>query len=276
MPELPEVETVRRQLDSALIGRRIAAVVVGRQRTIRRYPSAKAFVDAVPRSPITGTGRRGKYFWLAFDDGRYLVMHLRMSGSVRVVVAECELEAHSHVRLTLDNGDEIRFIDPRTFGEIWVVDGDGLTVLMDSLGFDALEPGIDGSQFARATRSKKRQIKALLLDQHFIAGIGNIYADECLWRARIHPLRASNTLSVGTAERLFAAIQTVMKAAVAAGGSTLRDARYVDTQGKAGWFQVEHEVYGRDGQPCRRCGTRITRLVAAGRSSYVCPRCQRA
>lgn len=277
MPELPEVETVRRGLAARVAGRRIDRVEVSGLRTVRRTSPA-AVIDGLTGATIVEAGRRGKYLVCPLDTGRLLVVHLRMSGQLILATAAAPRAEHTHVVLGF-GPDELRFVDPRTFGEVIVVDPARLAVEapdIAALGVDPLSDGLDRATLRRLLLRRRRQLKALLLDQHVIAGLGNIYVDEILHAARVHPLRRSDTLHGREITRLHEAIHRILDQAVAAGGSTLGDSQYVDLMGEGGGYQDDHRVYGRAGQPCPTCGRgTIVRLVLAGRSSHLCPHCQR-
>ena len=280
MPELPEVETVRRGLASTLVGRRIENVEVGRERTVRRTSRA-ALVDGLTGATVTAANRRGKYLLCPLDTGDELMVHLRMSGRLLMGRAGDQRPPHTHVVMSLSGpgGDELWFVDPRTFGEMVVFDPDNAAVEMPELARLGIDPVVDGlthGQMREIVRSRRRQLKALLLDQHVIAGVGNIYADESLHRARLRHDRPSDSLSNRDADRLCDAVLGVLGEAIEAGGSTLADTQYVDVEGNGGWFQVNHRVYDRAGERCITCGRAdIRRVVAAGRSTCFCPRCQR-
>ncbi len=280
MPELPEVETVRRGLEQRFVGRLIERVEVGRERTVRRT-SRLAVIDGLTGVTAIAAQRRGKYLICPLDSGDTLMIHLRMSGRVLIEPAVTPRPAHTHVVLHLagDEREELRFVDPRTFGEVVVYAPDNATVEMPELtrlGIDPITDGLSRAQLAVIMRSRSRQLKALLLDQGLIAGIGNIYADEILHAARLRHNRLSNSLSSIEITRLHRATHDTLNAAIEAGGSTLRDTQYVDISGAGGWFQVSHRVYDREGQPCITCGRAIIRkVVAAGRSTSFCPRCQK-
>ena len=280
MPELPEVETVRRGLLRFLVGRRITAVEVARDRTVRRT-SAAELIAGLTDTTITAIGRRGKYLLAELDSGDVLMIHLRMSGRVLVSPTGAPRPAHTQVVLHLD-GDpptEMWFIDPRTFGEMVVFHPDHVAAELPELsrlGIDPVTDGLTKAQLGGLLQGRSRQLKALLLDQHVIAGIGNIYCDEILHRARLHPLRLANTLTTRQIGRLHEAIHYILGLAIEAGGSTLSDSQYVDVMGDGGSFQLEHRVYGRGGQRCLTCGRATIRsAVIAGRTTCFCPRCQR-
>lgn len=278
MPELPEVETVRRGLDRFAVGRRVDRVEVGRERTVRRT-SPEAVIAGLSGTTILAAHRRGKYLLLPLDSGDEVMIHLRMSGQVLVARAGTERPKHTHVVLHLDDGNELWFVDPRTFGEVVVFDPSNVVVEIPDLallGPDPIADEITLGQFRRLLRSRHRQLKPLLLDQHVIAGIGNIYADEVLHEARLRPDRASDQLSTVSERRLHSAIHRILREAIEAGGSTLGDAQYVDLLGARGSYQDAHHVYGRTGERCRTCGVGfIRRTITAQRSTHFCPRCQR-
>jgi formamidopyrimidine-DNA glycosylase len=279
MPELPEVETVRRGMVSFVVGRRIDRVEVGRERTVRRT-SRQSLIDGLTGATITSIGRRGKYILCSLDTGDALMIHLRMSG--RVLVSEVGLQrpAHTHVVLHLAGApaQELWFVDPRTFGEMVVFDPDHLEAELPELaklGIDPITDGISVAQLAGILRRRARQLKPLLLDQHVIAGIGNIYCDEILHRAKLRPDRLANTIKPAEIRRLHDAIHSILNSAIEAGGSTLSDTQYVDVMGDGGSFQLDHRVYDRAGQRCLTCGkATIVRTVSGGRSTCYCPRCQ--
>jgi formamidopyrimidine-DNA glycosylase len=279
VPELPEVETVRRGMVSFVVGRRIERVEVGRERTVRRT-SREALVDGLTGATVTSIGRRGKYILCSLDTGETLMIHLRMSGRVLVSPARSLRPDHTHVVLHFTGApeQELWFVDPRTFGEMVVFDparvADELPELA-KLGIDPVTDGLTASQLTALLRRRARQLKPLLLDQHVIAGIGNIYCDEILHRARLRPDRLANTLKPADIRRLHDAIHSILSAAIEAGGSTLSDTQYVDVMGDGGSFQLDHRVYDRAGQRCLTCGrATIVRTVSGGRSTCFCPRCQ--
>lgn len=278
MPEAPEVEVVRLGLASGLTGRRFAEVAVGRDRVVRRT-SRTALIAGLTGARVDEVDRHGKYLIIGLDTGRSAMIHLRMSGQVLLVDGDAGAPAHTHVDARLDDGRRMLFVDPRTFGEVVVFDpmrvADEVPELA-RLGPDPLRDGLDLAALRAGLRSRRRALKPLLLDQSFIAGIGNIYADEICHRARLRPTRRSDGLGLAAERRLASAIVNVLREAVAAGGSTLSDAQYVGVDGRPGEFQREHRVHARPGARCSTCGRgRIRRSTVAQRGTYHCPVCQR-
>lgn len=272
MPELPEVETIRRDLDRELAGRRIATVVATGQRSIRRHGDAALFVREVLGRTIATVDRRGKYLLLRFDgDDGTLVVHLGMSGQLLLVSHEQPAVAHTHVVLGFGSPLELRFVDPRTFGELFVT-ADGAELA--HLGRDALTGLTNARQLAELLASRPTKLKALLMDQRFLAGIGNLYSDEILFTARVRYDRPAATLTRPEVRRLFDAINATLQGAIEHRGSSLSDEQYRDVYGGIGDFQSRHQVYGRETEPCVRCGRAIVRVKTGGRSSFMCLRCQ--
>lgn len=278
MPELPEVETVRRGLAATVVGRRIVGVEVGRARVARRT-SPEAIVHGLTGARIESAERRGKYLLLPLDTGETAMIHLRMSGQVLVSPRRSPRPAHTHVAALLDDDREVRFVDPRTFGEVVVFDpliADVHVPELGRLGPDPIADEFPVAELRHRLRRTSRSLKTVLLDQHVVAGIGNIYADEILHHARLRPDRPASSLDARAERRLHGSILAVLSAAVDAGGSTLRDAQYVDISGSGGSYQDEHRVYGRGGERCRTCGRGVVRrVVRAGRSTHFCAVCQR-
>ncbi len=269
MPELPEVETTRRGLEPSLRGRRIVAVQVRQPRL--RWPVPRDLGDQLRGKTIRKIGRRGKYLLLTADGGT-LIVHLGMSGSLRLV-DEPALGKHDHVILSLDNGRHLVLRDPRRFGAVlWWQDSVDEHPLLRNLGIEPLDQKFDGNFLYRSTRSSRRPIKNLLMDQRLVAGIGNIYANEALFLARIRPTRPADSLDREECDRLAAAIQAVLARAIEEGGTTLRD--FVNDRGQPGYFQLTLGVYGREGQPCPHCHTPVQHLKLGQRATYFCPRCQ--
>lgn len=278
MPELPEVETVRRGLEGVLPGRRAESLAATGARTVRRQ-GAREVVGRVVGRRFARVDRRGKYLALVLDDDQVLVVHLRMSGQLLHVKepAGVTLAPHTHVVLVLDDGSELRFVDPRTFGEWYVTSElrpDGLPAEFDRLGPDPLADGLDTSRLHGRLAGRRTALKVALTDQRVVAGIGNLYADEILHVARLRPDRPAGGLERREERRLSRAISTVLTSAIAARGSSLRDERYRDLMGELGEFQHLHRVYDRAGGRCPRCGGTIERIRIGARSAYFCPRCQ--
>jgi formamidopyrimidine-DNA glycosylase len=278
MPELPEVETVRRGLEGAVIGRRVREVKVLGRRTVRRQSPAELESRLVGRS-FTAAGRLGKFLLLSLDDGSVLVVHLRMTGQLLYLTGNERppLAEHTHVQVGLEDGSELRFVDPRTFGEWFVtseLDGRGIPAEIAHLGRDPLLEGLPAAYLAASFAGRRAPLKALLTDQRIIAGIGSIYADETCFRARLRPDRLGGSLDKAELAALASAARAVLKAAVASRGSSLRDQRYRDLAGGLGTYQGRHAVYDRAGEPCPRCGQPVERLKIGARSAYFCKGCQ--
>jgi formamidopyrimidine-DNA glycosylase len=277
VPELPEVETIRRDLEREVVGKRIKQVDVTGMRSVRRHASEE-FVTRLQGRRITGIDRRGKYLLMRLDGGDVVVIHLGMSGQLlRAKSAREPLERHTHVVLTFTHGGQLRYVDPRTFGELFVTAGDAVSRDVPDLahlGFDPLEDTMSWSRFAALLHARRTKLKALLMDQRFLAGIGNLYADEILWGAGLRHDRLSDTLSSQEVRRLARSILETLQEAVKRRGSSLADEQYRDLFGETGDFQSHHQVYGREGQPCRRCRGVIVRVRAQGRSTFMCEHCQ--
>ncbi len=271
MPELPEVETTRRGLAPLLVGRRVRAVVV-RQRQLR-WPVPPELERALPGRTICAVGRRAKYLLLETAPAGTVLLHLGMSGRLRMVPAGTPPARHDHLDLVLDDGQALRLRDPRRFGAcLWSPGADRPHPRLRGLGPEPLGPELTGAYLHRRTRRRTAAVKAVLMDSRVVCGVGNIYASEALYRAAIHPLRAAGRISLARYEALVAAVRSVLEDAIAAGGTTLRDFRGAD--GRLGYFTGHLAVYGRSGQPCAECGAPI-RLVRSGqRSTYYCARCQ--
>jgi formamidopyrimidine-DNA glycosylase len=270
MPELPEVETVARGLRDSLLGRTITRVTVGWPRTIAR-PGVAGFTERVAGQRATLIGRRGKYVIIGLSGG-YLLVHLKMSGRLYVVGADEPSDQHVHVLFDLDDGRQLRFRDVRKFGRIYLVDDP--SEVTAGLGPEPLADDFFVEDFARLLASRRGRLKPLLLNQQFLAGLGNIYADEALFAARLHPLRKADSLTADEQVRLYEAIRTVLQQAVASRGTTLGDGGYTDASGQAGGYQDRIAIYGRGGELCLRCKSPIERIVIGGRSAHFCPRCQ--
>ncbi|MGH3319469.1 MAG: bifunctional DNA-formamidopyrimidine glycosylase/DNA-(apurinic or apyrimidinic site) lyase [Streptosporangiaceae bacterium] len=276
MPELPEVETVRGGLARTITGRVIAGVTVAHPRAVRRHVAGQHdFAARLTGCGVRAVRRRGKYLWMPLDSGDVLLAHLGMSGQLLVVPRATPAERHLRVRMTFnDGGLDLRFVDQRTFGGMWVAaGGEGPPGPIAHIAPDPLEPGFDGETFYRALRRRRTGLKRALLDQSLVSGVGNIYADEALWRARLHWARPTETLTRREVAQVVTAVGEVMGDAIAAGGTTF-DSLYVNVNGESGYFDRSLDVYGRADEPCRRCGTLIRRDVFMNRSAYTCPRCQ--
>jgi formamidopyrimidine-DNA glycosylase len=289
MPELPEVEVIRRGLEGWVTGRKIDAVAVLHPRAVRRHVAGPDdFAGGLIGRMFLPPRRRGKYLWVPLEDGAALLAHLGMSGQLLLAAPDRPYETHLRVRLTLSvktesaaQGDDgagadidLRFVDQRTFGHLMLAElVDGVPEPIAHIAMDPLEDGFDDAAFYRALRRRHTGIKRALLDQSLISGVGNIYADEALWRARLHWARPTETLARAEVARLLAGVRAVMDAALAVGGTSF-DRLYVNVNGESGYFGRALNVYGRRDEPCARCGTPIRRDAFMNRSSYSCPACQ--
>jgi formamidopyrimidine-DNA glycosylase len=275
MPELPEVETVRRGLALRISGRRILRAELRRPDLRRPFPPALA--KRLDGARIGALGRRGKYILIELDSDGLLLLHLGMSGRLTVGSGGLPSAPHDHVVLTLDDGTSVRFNDPRRFGLIDYLKrgGEAQHPLLAGLGPEPLEPDFNGAYLSAALAGKLTPIKTALLDQRIVAGLGNIYACEALFRAGLSPRRLANSIRLARAARLADAIQSVLTEAIAAGGSSLRD--YVQADGALGYFQHHWAVYGHEGDPCPGCdcGGGVRRIVQSGRSTFFCAKRQR-
>ena len=277
MPELPEVETLRRDLERDIAGLRIKGVEVDDLRSIRRHGKKAPFVKALEGAKVTHVNRRGKYLVISLDTGSVLIVHLGMSGQLRRNPAKEAMEAHTRVVLTFTQKGQLRFIDPRKFGEMFVVEADAVddeVPELAHLGFDPVEQAVSWTRFGQALVNRSVKLKPLLMDQKFIAGIGNIYADEILYGAGVRYDRLSDSLSTQEIRRLYRSLVETLHDAIKYRGSTLADGQYVDLQGKPGEYQEHHQAYDREGQSCRRCRAVIVRVKANGRSTFFCEQCQ--
>ncbi|MGO9778571.1 MAG: bifunctional DNA-formamidopyrimidine glycosylase/DNA-(apurinic or apyrimidinic site) lyase [Streptosporangiaceae bacterium] len=275
MPELPEVEVVRQGLERHVAGRTIGKVTVLHPRAVRRHLAGLAdFEDALAGRRIEGARRRGKYLWLPVGEDA-LLAHLGMSGQLLVGDPARPLSPHVRAVFTFtDDGPDLRFTDQRTFGHLLFAPGGAdLPRPIAHIAPDPLEPAFDEAAFAAALRRRRTGVKRALLDQSLISGVGNIYADEALWRARLHWARATDTLTRPEIARLVASVREVMTTALAAGGTSF-DSLYVNVNGESGYFDRSLAVYGQEGLPCPRCGTPVRRDPFMNRSAYTCPRCQ--
>jgi formamidopyrimidine-DNA glycosylase len=278
MPELPEVEVVRRGLQAHVVGKTITAVRVHHPRAVRRHEAGPADLTAqLLDARITGTDRRGKYLWLTLDEGDCaLVVHLGMSG--QMLLGPVPNAGHLRIATVLDDGTTLSFVDQRTFGgwllaDLVDVDGSVVPAMVAHLARDPLDPRFDIDAVVSVLRRKHSEIKRQLLDQTVVSGIGNIYADEALWRARVNGARIAHTLTRRRLADVLEAAAEVMRDALAQGGTSF-DSLYVNVNGQSGYFDRSLNVYGREGEHCRRCGAVIRRERFMNRSSYYCPRCQ--
>ncbi len=280
MPELPEVETVRLGLQRGVAGRTVASATVSHPRAVRRHTAgAHDFAGRLAGRTVLSAERRGKYLWLPLDSGDALTGHLGMSGQLLVVPADSPLQKHLHVRLRftdshLPGGRELRFVDQRTFGGLLVVPGgEPVPPLLAHIARDPLDPEFDDEVFVERVRRRRTGLKRALLDQTLVSGIGNIYADETLWRASLHGERPTDRLTRPAVRRVLGHARDVLREAVAAGGTSF-DALYVSAEGVSGLFERSLNAYGREGEPCPRCGAPVRRESFMNRSSFSCPRCQ--
>jgi formamidopyrimidine-DNA glycosylase len=276
VPELPEVEVLKLSLEPHLVGRRIESVEVRDRRL--RVPIARGFARDVAGRRIEGLRRRSKYLLIDLEGGKTLVIHLGMSGRLTVSRALDPVgppEAHEHLAFQLDRGLRLRFRDPRRFGLAAVIDTAGVdrNVHFRGLGIEPLSEAFDGEALAGLARGRRGPVKSFLMDGRLVVGVGNIYATEALWRARIHPTRSVARIARARWDALAAAVVEVLTHAIREGGTTLND--FADGSGNAGEFQIALAAYDREGEPCPRCGAKIRRIVQSGRSTYYCPVCQR-
>jgi formamidopyrimidine-DNA glycosylase len=278
MPELPEVEVIRRDLEHEVVGKKIKAVEVNRLRSIRRHKTSKEFASELVGAKIRSVGRRGKYLVLRLDGDRALVVHLGMSGQLlRAKSARVAMPKHTHVVITFTEGGQLRFVDPRTFGEMFVTNVDDLedqVTELAHLGVDPLESAMSWEAFGRVILQRKVKLKTLLMDQKFVAGIGNIYSDEILFTAGLRWDRTSDSLSDQEIRRLSRAIIETLNDAVKYRGSSLADEQYVDLFGQKGEYQHHHNVYDREGELCPRCRHTLIRARYSNRSTFFCAACQ--
>ncbi|MBG0562037.1 bifunctional DNA-formamidopyrimidine glycosylase/DNA-(apurinic or apyrimidinic site) lyase [Actinoplanes aureus] len=276
MPELPEVETVRQGLAKWVAGRTITAVEVHHPRAIRRHlPGDAHFASVLAGRTILDVSRRGKYLWLPLDSGDAIIGHLGMSGQLLMQPTDAPDEKHLRIRFSFtDGGPQLRFVDQRTFGGLSVSEGGAeLPDEISHIARDPMDPLFDDEAFVARLRGRHTEIKRALLDQTLISGVGNIYADEALWRAKLHGARPTDQLTRPAVKRLLAYVREVLGEAIVAGGTSF-DELYVDVNGDSGYFDRSLNAYGREDEPCRRCGAPIRREHFMNRSSFSCPRCQ--
>ncbi|HZS25044.1 MAG TPA: bifunctional DNA-formamidopyrimidine glycosylase/DNA-(apurinic or apyrimidinic site) lyase [Gaiellaceae bacterium] len=273
MPELPEVETVRAKLAPLLAGRRFVSVAIDDPRLVRPYEPAEVAAELTGER-VAAVERRGKYLIVRFDSGRALLIHLRMTGSLRHGDANPAGDPHRRAVVKLDDGSDVTYRDVRRFGTWLLLEPHELAPYLESrLGDEPLDALFTAARLGERLADRRAPIKAALLDQRTLAGLGNIYVDEALWRARIHPLRPAETIDRSELRRLHRGIRAALEAGIARQGATLRDYRQPD--GASGSMQTELKVYGRGGEPCDRCGTPIAKTRVAGRGTWFCPTCQR-
>jgi len=276
VPELPEVETVRRGLDRWVTGRTISAVEVRHPRAVRRHAQGPGhFSELLAGRTVSGVLRRGKYLWLPLDDRDALVGHLGMSGQLLMRSPQAPDETHLRVLMRFaDDGPQLRFVDQRTFGGFaYSTGGALLPTELAHIARDPLDPLFDDEMFTARLRRRNTAVKRALLDQTLISGVGNIYADEALWRAGLHWSFPTRTLTVRAVTDLLLRVRSVLGDAIGAGGTSF-DALYVNVNGESGYFDRSLAVYGREGKACSRCGTDVIREPFMNRSSFSCPRCQ--
>jgi formamidopyrimidine-DNA glycosylase len=278
MPELPEVEVVRRDLDREVVGKKIKSVEVDGMRSVRRHHNRKQFTSRLVDRKITGVERRGKYLLLRLDGDDVLVIHLGMSGQlIRAKSSRDAMAKHTHVVITFTQGGQLRFVDPRTFGEMFVTEADTVekeVTELAHLGIDPLETAVSWEYFGQMLAQRHAKLKPLLMDQKFIAGIGNIYSDEILWGAGLRWDRMSDSLTSEEVRRLYRSMMETLQEAVKHRGSSLADEQYVDLFGRPGEYQQFHNVYAREGQSCPRCRHSVVRERVSGRSTFYCSACQ--
>lgn len=271
MPELPEVETTRRGITPHIQGKKFQQVVV-RQRQLR-WPVPDNLASTLIDLRLRDVGRRGKYLLLVTDNGTLLI-HLGMSGNLRITTSEQALRKHDHIDFIFDDATVLRFNDQRRFGAVlWTSEPIENHPLLASLGPEPLSDGFDGQHLFNKSRKRVIPVKNLIMDSHIVVGVGNIYANEALFLARLHPKRPAGEIELSDYQRLVEAIKTVLKQAIEQGGTTLRD--FINAQGKPGYFQQSLSVYGREGQACLHCAEPIKQLKIGQRASYFCASCQR-
>jgi formamidopyrimidine-DNA glycosylase len=274
MPELPEVETVRRSLDPTVVGRRLERVEILDGRLVRPFEPLEVAME-LEGETVERLERRGKYLIFRFESGRVLLVHLRMTGSFVHSDGPLPDDPYRRAVLSLDNGADVGYRDVRRFGTWLLLEpGELDPYLAERLGDEPFSEAFTSRALARRLKGRRAPVKAALLDQRSLAGMGNIYADEALWRARIHPLRPAGELKPAEIKRLHAGVREALELGIARQGATLSDYRMPN--GDSGAMQEEFEAYGREGEPCSRCDTPIAKIRAAGRGTWFCPRCQRA
>lgn len=270
MPELPEVETIKNDLRPLVVGRTIVGVRIGWQGCVDRL-SVQEFCDQITGTRIEDLGRRGKFLILKLSEGRTLLVHFRMTGRLLLKERKDPWDTHTRLSLALDDGWELRFVDVRKFGRLYLVAE--LEGILGNLGPEPLEDDFGAESFCALFRNRRGMIKPLLLNQQFIAGLGNIYVDEALFQARLHPERKADSLTSEELTRLYNAVRQVLRQGIKDGGTSLTD--YVRPDGGEGRHQEQLLVFRRAEEPCPRCGTMIERIVVGGRGTFICPQCQK-
>ena len=274
MPELPEVETIKKTLEHLTIGKQIKDVTVYWPKIIKKPVEHEQFIDALKGQTIEAVGRRGKFLIFYLTD-LALVSHLRMEGKYGLFPVDKEMDKHTHVLFTFTDGTQLRYKDVRKFGTMHLfLKGEELTSLpLSQLGPEPLSDEFTTEYMMQSLAKTSRNIKAVLLDQTLVVGVGNIYVDESLFRAKIHPQRVASSLTEKEIERIVSEVKATLAEAIEQGGSTIRT--YINTQGQIGMFQQQLLVYGRNGEPCKECGNEIEKMKVAGRGTHICPSCQK-
>jgi formamidopyrimidine-DNA glycosylase len=275
MPELPEVEVVRLGIADHVVGHTITAVAIHDVRSVRRHlPGPADFIHRLEGRTVVGAARRGKYLWMQLDGGDAVLCHLGMSGQFLISEADADPPRHLRIALTLDDGRELRFADQRIFGGMsFSEDGAELPPEIAHIARDPLDPLFDADEFTRRLRKRQTGVKRAILDQTLISGVGNIYADESLWRTPLHYARNTRHLRTREIDGLLGHVREVLREALEQGGTSF-DALYVNVNGNSGYFDRSLQAYGQEGKPCPRCGTPIRRDSFMNRSSFTCPHCQ--
>ena len=277
MPELPEVETIRRELERDVVGKRIKTVTVTGTRATRRHTNKKQFVSRLDGTKVSGVDRKGTYLILKLDTADILVIDLGATGQLLRVANKDDLDKHNHVTITFTQGGQLRFVDPSNGGELFVTTPDDLLTEVPeiaTLGIDPVDEPMSWQTFGHLLLRHKMKLKAFLTDQSIIAGIGSVYADEVLFAAGLRYDRMSDSLSTQEMRRLYRSLVETLHDAIKYGGSTLADEQFVDLAGKAGEYQEHHKVHDREKQACRRCRTPVVKVKFQGQATYLCEQCQ--
>lgn len=277
MPELPEVETIRREFDREVVGKRIKTVEVNGLRSIRRHTNKKQFISHLEGQKFTGVQRKGKYLVASLESGDLLVIHLGVSGQLLRTANKDEMAKHTHVVVTFTQHGQLRYVDPQTAGELFITTPDELTnevPELASLGIDPVDEPMSWETFGRMLLSHNMKLKAFLMEQSILAGIGNLYSDEILFDAGLRYDRTTQSLTTQDIRRLYRSVVSILHDAIKFGGSSIEDEPYVDLHGKPGEFQEHHQVYNKDKEACHRCRHIIAKAKFQGRSTYYCTGCQ--